>query len=370
MGKMTRLYLKQIPLFILLAAMPLTIAKGYSNETKKPPLPEIQAPQDVEDALSEAYAIDLAKSELLSQDYEAYDKLRSEWRNSSANPAAWAFLDADKAVLMGKSEDAVKLLTDLKCKGSCETDRLVKLAALHLQNEPQKAWDYLSEAAENDQTNPDIHLYRASMLETANLPHLAAEEYLSAIEKCQNAPYFKEALSDLYCRFAKCQLMGASTVKREQDKPFTSPEILLLAGRQALKDDQPHVAFQALKEIYQDQTDQGVQATLLIVPLFLAQNDTESAKEAILTQSTLTNNVQARELLARAFYQEGEEKIADEIYLGIEPYSSEAKSYLAQKAYVKQDWKRAKLLTEQLLKSYPHNGTLQENLKAINKKIK
>jgi hypothetical protein len=79
----------------------------------------------------------------------------------------------------------------------------------------------------------------------------------------------------------------------------------------------------------------------------------------------LAKDTAGQEALARIALLEGDEPTADKIYLGIEKTSTEAKSYLARKAFAEKNWERAQELTEDLLKIYPANQVLKDNLQKI-----
>jgi len=72
-----------------------------------------------------------------------------------------------------------------------------------------------------------------------------------------------------------------------------------------------------------------------------------------------------KELTARETLKAGDEFAAGQIYESIESESTEAKSYLARKAFQEKNWVKAKFLTQELLKLYPDNTLLQANLKKI-----
>ena len=108
-----------------------------------------------------------------------------------------------------------------------------------------------------------------------------------------------------------------------------------------------------------------MKAKFLIAPIFLTQNNCRAVKESILNQPALANNISARELLARAFYQEGNAETACRLYTSLQEHSPEAKSFLAQKAFAEKDWIRAYRLTSELIEIYPDSETLKENLKSI-----
>lgn len=72
-----------------------------------------------------------------------------------------------------------------------------------------------------------------------------------------------------------------------------------------------------------------------------------------------------QETLARIALAEGKSDVASQIYQKILNDSTEAKSFLARQAYQQKNWPLAHKLTEDLLKEFPGNVQLQENLKKI-----
>jgi len=158
---------------------------------------------------------------------------------------------------------------------------------------------------------------------------------------------------------------GNKTALAFATKQTSSPELSLVIGRIMIEDKRPQDAFNILSTIYKNKNEIGSQASLLIAPLFLTQNNPKAAKEAILSHQDLANNIQAREILARAFFQEGDAEVTYRIYQSLEPYSTEAKSFLAHQAFVDRNWKLAGILTEELLKIYPNSSVLKENLRVI-----
>jgi predicted Zn-dependent protease len=94
-----------------------------------------------------------------------------------------------------------------------------------------------------------------------------------------------------------------------------------------------------------------------------------AALEFASKQKTTVNLAeQIQEMNARVALQEGNQKLAEKIYETIADNSFEAKSYLARKAFRERDFSKAQLLTEEMLKKYPDNQLLLENLKKIQQK--
>lgn len=75
-----------------------------------------------------------------------------------------------------------------------------------------------------------------------------------------------------------------------------------------------------------------------------------------------------QEMTARIALKEGNREVAEKIYDTIADKSYEAKSYLARKAFQENNFQKAQVLTEELLKKYPNNALLLDNLKKIQEK--
>lgn len=145
----------------------------------------------------------------------------------------------------------------------------------------------------------------------------------------------------------------------------STPSLALLIAEIALEADEEQIAFNHLKALYPQQNASGQQAALLLAQFLLDHDNPQDAKKALQAQPALEKELAARELLARIALEEKDLKKAYSIYLGIENESSEAKSFLARKAFADKDWSRARMLTESLLKQYPNNPVLTGNLEKI-----
>lgn len=135
-------------------------------------------------------------------------------------------------------------------------------------------------------------------------------------------------------------------------------EILIASGNN-------DAALEHLKKLYQENSDIGKRSAWLMSLIYIDRGDYKEAKEIVHSQPLLEKDVLGQETLARIALLEGNTALADKIYSSLETVSPEAKSYLARKAFTEKDWKKAKELTEELLKEYPTNLLLQENYKKI-----
>lgn len=94
------------------------------------------------------------------------------------------------------------------------------------------------------------------------------------------------------------------------------------------------------------------------------------AQEIIEDNPKLAQDLLGRETLARIAMLQGDLDLADSLYASLERESSEAKSYLARRAFAEKNWKRARVLTQELLKQHPSNKLLIDNLKKIHEEEK
>jgi len=144
-----------------------------------------------------------------------------------------------------------------------------------------------------------------------------------------------------------------------------TPELTLLIGELTITGGDTETASQILKKIAKDDTDSGFRAAWLLSLIQIDKKEWKDAKTTIISQPRLVNTILGKETLARITHLEGDELLADKLYGAIEKSSSEARSYLAKRAYANKDWERAKTLTEQLINDYPDNTTLKINLNKI-----
>lgn len=131
---------------------------------------------------------------------DEYSLLRSSWKGRENKLQEWLFLDVDAMLMANQTENAVKLLQAHHFTGAEDSPRLVRLALLTIKNHPKEAWDYLTEAGVKDPQNPDIHTYRARLLESVGKNALAMSEYTSAVNTAPSNIFLKDQLADFYLR--------------------------------------------------------------------------------------------------------------------------------------------------------------------------
>lgn len=123
--------------------------------------------------------------------------------------------------------------------------------------------------------------------------------------------------------------------------------------------------IESLQEYAKESTDAGMRASKMIALLYVGRKEYALAEKTIETQPLLANDISGKELKARIALLKGNDQVAVTIYTAIQSHSTEAKSFLAQRAFAAKDWNKAKALTEDLIQIFPDNSLLQENLKKI-----
>ena len=144
-----------------------------------------------------------------------------------------------------------------------------------------------------------------------------------------------------------------------------TPELSLLTAELNIAKGNQAAAMETLKKLYKENTDVGFRSAWLLSLIYIEKKQYAEAKNAINAQPRLDKDILGQETLARIALLEGNVDLANKLYKSIEGKSSEAKSYLARKAFAEKDWKKAKELTQELLIQYPENPLLIDNMKKI-----
>lgn len=149
----------------------------------------------------------------------------------------------------------------------------------------------------------------------------------------------------------------------EEQKPTSmmtllSAEISIAEGKIAL-------ALPKLEALRSNPGDIGARAAWLLSLHHLQNKNYRSAGEIIESHPKLSQTLEGQEALGRIANLEGEPEVAAKIYQKIVNQSTEAKSFLARKAYQEKKWAEARELTEKLLNENPGNPQLQDHLKKI-----
>ncbi len=135
-----------------------------------------------------------------------YTHLRDSWKGKETRPAAWFVLDADKILVDGDRQAAIKLLNSQSFEGSDDVPRLVRLAFLNVEENPRMSWEYLTEAYQKDPKNVIVRSYRARLLEAVNKSALALSEYVAAASIEPKNAALRDQLAEFYRRHGRYKL--------------------------------------------------------------------------------------------------------------------------------------------------------------------
>ena len=144
-----------------------------------------------------------------------------------------------------------------------------------------------------------------------------------------------------------------------------TPAVSLMIGEILAANGKADKALEYLTKLTKEQDEIGSRATWLVSLIYIERGQYKDAKDTIELQSLFAKELLGQETLARIALLQGNAVLADQLYTSLEGKSSEAKSYLARKAFNEKNWKKARELTEQLLIEYPSNVLLRDNLKKI-----
>ncbi|GAB4235219.1 MAG: hypothetical protein Tsb0021_14690 [Chlamydiales bacterium] len=142
----------------------------------------------------------IARSYLAQNKLDDYDALRSQWEDKLNNKREWILSDVDRKIASGDRREAMSFLREQKFSGQEDSQRLLRLALLAIEDNPQQSWNYLKQALIIDPDNPVIHLYRGRLLEVSQEPDLALSEFISAVQIKPDSIPAKDQLAEFYVR--------------------------------------------------------------------------------------------------------------------------------------------------------------------------
>ncbi len=142
----------------------------------------------------------IARSMLLTNNLDAYLKVRNTWKTRSIIPAAWFALDVDALIMERKVNEALKLLNASSFKGEADAGRLMRLALLTAGKDRRGAWNYLDQAYTLAPKNPEVRSFRAQLLESTGQLSRARVEYVAAHLAQPRNPLFRDQLAEYYRR--------------------------------------------------------------------------------------------------------------------------------------------------------------------------
>jgi Tfp pilus assembly protein PilF len=158
---------------------------------------------------------------------------------------------------------------------------------------------------------------------------------------------------------------GISEALAFAKKQSETADLQLLIGELLYNNNEFDDSLAFLQPLASQKNAVGNRATWLISLVYIEKQDYAKARETLKKHPRLSREVLGQETLARIALLEGNMKEADDLYTTIETKSSEAKSYLARKAFAEKNWARAKELTQQLLLEHPTSQLIRQNMMKI-----
>lgn len=148
-------------------------------------------------------------------------------------------------------------------------------------------------------------------------------------------------------------------------KQPSTPPLQLLIAETFIASNGPDAAMERLTPYITQDSIIGYRSAYLVSLLYMDKKQYEQAANTVNGNPPLSKSILGRETLAKIAVLQGNDAEADKIYTALDKESSEAMSYLARKAFLQKNWKRAKELTESLLQRHPDNALLRNNLALI-----
>lgn len=198
---------------------------------------------------------------------------------------------------------------------------------------------------------------------------LAAAWYETAIDLMT-----EEVVPDDYSDWIVTGLIAAMREAKGNDaaiafaqKQKQSPTVDLMIGELYISNKKLDDALKQLTPLIKSENDNNVasSAAFFIALIYMDREDFKAAKSFIVKNAPLFKDVTEKELLARIALVENDVPEATKLYASIKDQSSEAKSFLARKAFEDKEWTLARQYTEELLKTYPDNPVLRDNLEKV-----
>lgn len=144
-----------------------------------------------------------------------------------------------------------------------------------------------------------------------------------------------------------------------------NPSLSLLIAELMMIGGSPDAGMSELQKLTGEPGQVGYRASWLLSLIYMEKKQFNEAKAVIEANPKLAQDQMGQEALARISLLQGDNDSAEKIYSALEQQSTEAKSFLARKAFQDKNWEKAQTLTEDLLKVYPTNQVLKDNLQKI-----
>lgn len=205
---------KTIYLFLIILAGIFLVLWLWQGREKEP--------QTDEEALKEA------TSSLENGDMNRYLALKEIWEPKSEKRSAWFMLEADRLMTANDPDRAKAWLFSENFEGTEDAPRLLHLAILEFDQNPESALSMFRVALETDSDNPELYQKAARQLEKIDRFILAQEAYSKAVSLDPNSARQLLALGEFYLRQGQIPL-ALLTFKKASLLPSSEKEMSRLA---------------------------------------------------------------------------------------------------------------------------------------------
>lgn len=294
---------------------------------------------------------------------EALSLLNSNIFNSiSVNPALELGL---KRIINYRKNGTLQLPED--------SSQVANLQLLQNQNQNQSFFDKLNNLAKDREAKipPDIEALLKSDL-AIPAAFLSTDWYEVALQLNQTK-VIPDNMPDWVAygfTLATQANRGAMEALEFATKQHPSPSLSLITAELLIGSGSADAAIDILTKLAPKDDLSGARASWLLAMVYIEKGKLKEARETVNNSPLLVKEVLGQETLAKIALLEKNDALADQIYTSIEKNSPEAKSYLARKAFAEKNWAKARELTEELLRQYPTNTLLQDNLRKIDEEQK
>lgn len=142
----------------------------------------------------------VGRTQIETERFENFDRLRAEWRGQEGHPAEWVALEADALMKQEKEQAAFTLLTAQTFDDGKDALRLARLACLRAAEAPAEADAYLRQAMALAPHDPEVLRAQAWRLESQGKLQEAVAAYQAACTAAPGNPFLRDALAEFHRR--------------------------------------------------------------------------------------------------------------------------------------------------------------------------
>ena len=148
----------------------------------------------------ESASLKVARIYVETEQWESFSRLRDSWRTRDASAGEWVALEADALIKQDQLNAARTLLDAASFEKEKDCARLLRLALLAAPLKPDKARKLVERAHELAPERPDVHLFRARVMEQTGENESAFAGYTKALALAPRDPFIRDHLAEFYRR--------------------------------------------------------------------------------------------------------------------------------------------------------------------------